>query len=92
MAKKVLAMNVNGDLTFCTAEPEKRGKGRCNHIAHQRPDESATEFMERIDSLRQDVLNKNERNDPAASLDPDNDSIEDDSFIPLAGTEIELKP
>ena len=38
MAKKVLAMNVNGDLTFCTAEPEKRGKGRCNHIAHQRPD------------------------------------------------------
>ena len=32
---RVLALNKNGDLTFCEAPIEERGKRRCNHIEHQ---------------------------------------------------------
>ena len=52
---KVLAVNVNGDITYCTVSPEMRGKGRCNHIAHQNPNETPQEFVERINNLRDEV-------------------------------------
>lgn len=55
---KVLAVNVNGDITFCTVDPENRGKGRCNHIAHQNPGESNQEFVERINNLRIELAKK----------------------------------
>ena len=47
---KVLAINVNGDITYCTVPPEMRGKGRCNHIAHQNEGESVEDFIERINT------------------------------------------
>ena len=47
---KVLALNTNGDITFCTCPPELRGTGRCNHIEHQMPGESATDFITRIEN------------------------------------------
>lgn len=45
---KVLAMNIEGKLTYCSAPIELRGKGRCNHIAHQKEDESKEDFIKRI--------------------------------------------
>ena len=47
---KVLALNTDGQLTYCTAPDEMRGKGRCNHVAHQNDGESGDEFLERISS------------------------------------------
>ena len=51
MATGILALNINGTLSYCTAPPELRGKGRCNHIAHQEKDESADSFIKRINKL-----------------------------------------
>lgn len=48
---KVLAVNVNGDITYCTVEPERRGIGRCNHIEHQNPGESVEDFLVRIEGI-----------------------------------------
>lgn len=45
---KVLALTTDGRLTFCSASEENRGKGRCNHVTHQKENESTDEFMERI--------------------------------------------
>lgn len=49
--KKVLALNEKGELTYCTAPPELRGRGRCNHIGHQEDNESVQEFIVRISDL-----------------------------------------
>lgn len=46
---KVLAINKNGDITYCTVPPELRGRGRCNHIEHQLIDETPEEFINRIE-------------------------------------------
>lgn len=42
-----LAMNSEGQMTYCTASEENIGKGRCNHIVHQNPEESPEDFCER---------------------------------------------
>ena len=49
---KMLALNTEGRITYCTVDPEMRGRGRCNHIEHQNEGETASEFIERI-SLKQ---------------------------------------
>ena len=58
---KVLALNVNGDITYCTASPEQRGIGRCNHVAHQMDGETPDAFLERVsgefDSLEEAAFN-----------------------------------
>lgn len=46
--KGILALNTHGDLTYCTASEENRGKGRCNHLFHKRNDESEQDFLNRI--------------------------------------------
>lgn len=56
--RKVLALNNEGNITYCTVEPENRGKGRCNHIAHQRPDESVESFIERINEKKIELSHK----------------------------------
>lgn len=56
---KVLAVNVNGDITYCTASEEMRGQGRCNHITHQNASETPQEFVNRIDKEKFEVA-KNE--------------------------------
>jgi hypothetical protein len=43
-----LALNKNGELTWCIASPDNFGKGRCNHVDHQMDGESRTEFVNRI--------------------------------------------
>ena len=47
---KVLALNDKGELTYCSAPLEDRGKGRCNHSVHQNKGESEAEFIERVNS------------------------------------------
>lgn len=47
---KVLALTKDGRITFCTAPEDQRGKGRCNHIAHQRPDQSSSDFIMSIEN------------------------------------------
>lgn len=59
---KVLAVNVNGDITYCTVAPEMRGKGRCNHIAHQNDGESTQDFIQRINNLRQSTQAEEKEN------------------------------
>lgn len=44
---KVLALTIDGKLTYCTAPPDKRGIGRCNHIAHKEEGQSDEEFIRR---------------------------------------------
>lgn len=45
--KKKLALTKDGKLTYCTSSEENIGKGRCNHIAHQKENESNNDFLER---------------------------------------------
>lgn len=48
----VLALRADGKLTYCTAPEERRGMGRCNHIAHANKDESQEDFVKRIENLK----------------------------------------
>ncbi len=59
---KVLAINTSGDLTYCTVPPELRGRGRCNHIAHQNPDETVDQFIERVNESKQAITDEVEKN------------------------------
>lgn len=47
MAKR-LAMTADGKLTYCSASEENVGKGRCNHIGHERDGESPEHFSRRM--------------------------------------------
>lgn len=45
---KVLALNNQGLLTYCSVPEDERGKGRCNHLYHANDGESTQEFIERL--------------------------------------------
>lgn len=45
---KRLALTIDGRLTYCSASEENIGKGRCNHIDHQKSNETKQEFLNRI--------------------------------------------
>lgn len=42
-----LALNTEGELTNCDADEKHIGKGRCNHLLHQKETESNEDFMKR---------------------------------------------
>ena len=46
-----LALTKDGKLTYCTASEENIGKGRCNHIDHQKNKESIKDFTIRCSQL-----------------------------------------
>lgn len=48
---KVLALNEEGNLTYCTAPEDMRGRGRCNHVAHQNSSETQEVFLERVSEM-----------------------------------------
>lgn len=48
--KKVMAMNESGQLTYCSVPPEERGRGRCNHVAHQEEGQTVEEFVEEVNN------------------------------------------
>lgn len=47
--KAVLAVTIDGRVSYCTCAPDQRGKGRCNHVFHQEEGESESDFMARIE-------------------------------------------
>jgi len=48
MAQKVLALTIDGSVSYCSCPPEQRGKGRCNHAYHQLDGESEADFIDRV--------------------------------------------
>lgn len=52
MAEKRLALNIDGEMTYCSASEENIGNGRCNHVEHQKSGESNEQFMERVQNNR----------------------------------------
>lgn len=55
---KRLALTKEGTLTFCSASEENIGKGRCNHIEHQKQNEKIQDFINRINDK---ILNEKEK-------------------------------
>lgn len=49
MNKGTMALTSDGQLTFCKAPAELRGKGNCPHVAHQEPNESIEDFIQRVE-------------------------------------------
>ena len=45
---KVLALTEDGRMTYCTASEDQMGKGRCNHVRHQKEGQSVKDFIEEI--------------------------------------------
>ncbi len=52
---KVLALNKDGRMTYCTCSPEERGKGRCNHVVHQKDGESMEDFTKRCANYKSKI-------------------------------------
>lgn len=48
--QRVLALTEDGRITYCSAPEDKRGMGRCNHIAHQSPGQSTADFIASIEN------------------------------------------
>ncbi len=70
MPKGVLAVKADGSVTYCTASEEMRGKGRCNHIYHQKPGQSINDFFASIESIiKVDDGSVNEEDYSLAALD-----------------------
>ena len=99
--KKVLALNVNGDMTYCTCPPDLRGKGRCNHVAHQMENESAADFVQRISEMQERLQNGGSADETEDLVNKVTDALFDDgsdepfgknAFIPYDGTTVVLKP
>lgn len=70
MAKRYLALDVNGNLGWCVCPPELRGNGRCNHIAHQMEGETVDHFIERIEKTNNETkLDSNDDNYSTSDID-----------------------
>jgi hypothetical protein len=57
---KVLALNKNGSLTYCTVPPEDRGKGRCDHVLHRELGQSTDDFIKQVEEykLKENMIDK----------------------------------
>lgn len=74
MPIKRLAMTVDGKLTYCTADDEHIGKGRCNHIAHQQKGEDPQTFLERANQVMAIKIQVDDKKNPNTDL-PDLSNI-----------------
>lgn len=75
---KRLALTEDGDITYCQSSEENIGKGRCNHIAHQKPNESVEKFMEKCAILQKEIKeNKNSNKDNVANKITNDDKIDE---------------
>ena len=55
---KVLALTEDGRLTYCIAPEDQRGKGRCNHVGHQKEGQSVQNFIKEIKNSAFNDINK----------------------------------
>jgi hypothetical protein len=53
---KVLALNTKGQLTYCTALPEDRGKGRCDHVTHQKQGQTRNDFIKELNAKHDEII------------------------------------
>jgi len=60
---KVLALTEDGRMTYCVSPEDQRGKGRCNHVAHQKEGQSVADFIEEIKGSQDRVLNNINKKD-----------------------------
>lgn len=62
---KRLALTKDGKLTYYTADEKNIGKGRCNHIAHQKECKGQEEFLNRVNNLNNEenveIIEKDDR-------------------------------
>ncbi|MGM0197286.1 BRCT domain-containing protein [Enterococcus sp. AZ180] len=49
---KRLALTKDGKMTYCQSSDENVGKGRCNHVDHQKDGESSDSFIARIEESK----------------------------------------
>ena len=57
---RVLALTEDGRLTYCVSPEDQRGKGRCNHVAHQKEGQSVADF---IGEIKDNSLNDSNKKD-----------------------------
>lgn len=69
MAIKVMAIGEDGQMSWCSASPENRGRYNCNHWAHREEGQTVAQFVEENQALKlePDVLRR-----------PDGPSTEED--------------
>ena len=53
-----MALTTDGQLTYCTASDENIGRGRCNHVTHQRLGETQQQFVNRISIIDAESISK----------------------------------
>ena len=51
--ERCLALTKECKMTYCTASEENIGKGRCNHIARQKNNESVEDFCKRVENRKE---------------------------------------
>lgn len=59
--EKVLAVDTNGNISYCRAKPENRGHGKCPHIVHANNGETNDHFLNRIERQESIANTKNFR-------------------------------
>lgn len=67
--QKRLAVTKDGRLTYCTATEENIGKGRCNHVTHQKQGESQEDFLNRNNILSNYQITDREINDVLVQIE-----------------------
>lgn len=72
MTQKRLALDKDGNITWCTASDENVGKGRCTHLTHQMKNEGSIAFCKRIEREYPNVKIKNNYNDGNAGNNKNN--------------------
>lgn len=85
---KRLAITKDGQLTYCTADDEHIGRGRCNHLAHQLKNETCEDFIRRMESEYKARENDEMNDDKVTSKDPYEDLPEEDR--PESVTDIDM--
>lgn len=69
---KILALDSNGNLSWCISRPENRGKGKCPHLLHQEEGENYDSFMQRCNLYLESHdanLQNHAKNNPAIMKD-----------------------
>lgn len=52
-----LAMDIDGNLSWCSVPVDQRGTKGCTHIGHKEPGESTSSFMKKAERASQEIVN-----------------------------------
>lgn len=91
MVRKVLAVDESGGLSYCTAAPEDRGRGRCNHVNHQEEGQTTAEFVDMVEKMiAQDGENKFDETDAPEQVPQDVVESYADRIDAIAGRRVTM--